>query len=98
MNKLNITELINGIKAFAPADAMVRFVGAVKCKVVNLDAEKIINKYLDGGAEDLEITVEGSEKQIGWFYVMPYERNGDVLVNYTDNEFCNKVADCLTTL
>lgn len=98
MNKLNMTQIINGIKAFAPADAMVRFVGAVKCKVANLDAETIIRKYLDGGAEELDIIVQENEKQIGWFYVMPYERNGDVLVNYTDNEFCNKVAEGITTL
>lgn len=98
MNRLNVTEFINGIKAFAPTDAMVRFAGVVKCKVANLEAQTIINKYLDGGAESLEVCVIDGEKQIGWFYLMPYERNGDVLVNYTDNEFCNKVADCLTTL
>lgn len=98
VNKLNMTQIINGIKVFAPADAMVRFVGAVKCKVANLDAETIINKYLDGGAEEFDIIVEENEKRIGWFYVMPYGRNGDVLVDYTDNDFCNKVAEGVTTL
>ena len=58
------------------------------------DVDEII-KAIDGGDE--EIRIDATHTLTGFisgsFYIQPYEEGSDILVDYTDNEYCDSIVD-----
>lgn len=57
------------------------------------DPEKAVEE-MDGIDSDFGLNCYGENDQyLGWFFFTPYEEEGCVLCDYSDNEFCMGTAD-----
>lgn len=58
------------------------------------DIDEIINA-IDGGDEEIRIDATHTPTGFvsGSFYLQPYEEESDILVDYTDNEYCDSIVD-----
>ena len=88
MNPL-LRKLLSAIKE--NGSGLIKVYDSEGILVTTNDIELVL-KQMNGGDEEFTICGIDSELNIiGEFYILPYEEGLDMIVNYTDNDFCNKV-------
>lgn len=53
---------------------------------------------MDGIDADFGVNCYINYNCCGWFFLTPYEEEGCVLCDYSDNSFCMEIAENLTTI
>lgn len=61
------------------------------------EPEKALEE-MDGIDADFGVNCYVNDICEGWFFLTPYEEEGCVLCDYSDNSFCMEIAENLTTI
>lgn len=93
-----ILKLLNLIKKELP-HGYIKVIDSIEGDIIyeGNEPEKALEE-MDGIDSDFGVNCYMNDICVGWFFLTPYEEEGCVLCDYSDNSFCMEIAENLTTI